>query len=425
MKEQSMEPEFAALVGVDWGDQWHHIEIYEVGGQVQSLKLKHTPEQVHRWLKSLEERFGGRPVAVALEASKGPLVSALLEYAWCTIYPVHPATSSCLRTAFTPSGAKDDRPDAQLMLEIARFHRHKLRPLHLDQESTRTLAGFNELRRGLVDLRTKLTNQLRSTLKSYFPQALSLVGEHLESPMALDFLARWPDLMSLKLARPSTVRSFYHAHNVRRPELIQARLEHIQQAVLLSKDPALNTVAPMQVKGLVAQVRMLQKQITELEKAIARVFATHPEAALFRELPGAGPALAPRLLVALGTDPIRYPNASSLQKYAGVAPVKEASGNREWVHWRRNAPVFTRQTFVEWAGQTTVFCEWASAYYAYYRGQGKGHNAILRALAFKWIRILWRCQQDGTLYDDARYWQQLRSKNVPYLQGSKNKLSAV
>ncbi len=412
-----MEPEFAAFVGVDWGDQGHAIELYEPGQQVESMNLEHTPEKDHHWLKGLEERFGGRPVGVAIEASKGPMVSALLEYPWCIIYAVHPACSARLRTAFIPSGAKDDRPDAQLLLEIVRFHRHKLRPLHQEEASTRTLGGLNELRRNLVDHRTQLTHELRSTLKSYFPQALSLVGESLDSPMALAFLDRWPDLLSLKLARPSTVRSFYQTHNVRRPELIQKRLETIQQAVLLSKDPALNTVAQLRVKALVAQVKLLGKQITHLEQGIASAFASHPEAALFRELPGAGPALAPRLLVAFGTDRTVYPDASSLQKYAGVAPVKEASGNREWIHWRRQAPGFMRQTFVEWAHQTTFWCPWARAYYEYYAKQKKGHNAILRALAFKWIRILWRCWQDGTLYDDARYLQRLRQKKVPYLQG--------
>ena len=416
MKEQSMEAELAAFIGVDWGDERHHIELYEPGREVESIELKHSPENVHRWLKSLEERFGGRSVAVALEASKGALVSALLEYPWCVIYPVHPACSARLRVAFVPSGAKDDRPDAQLLLEIVRFHRHKLRPLSQDEESTRTLSGLNQLRRNLVDRRTQLTHELRSTLKTYFPQALSLVGESLDSPMALAFLDRWPELMSLKLARPSTVRSFYHAHNVRRPELIEQRLQQIKEAVLLTKDQAVNTVAQLRVGGLVAQVRLMQKQITHLGKEIARCFAAHPEAAFFRELPGAGPALAPRLLTAFGTDRTLYPQASSLQKYAGVAPVKEASGNREWVHWRRQAPVFVRQTFVEWAHQTTYWCEWARAYYEHYKKKKKSHNAILRALAFKWIRILWRCWQDGTLYDEARYMQQLRRKKVPYLQ---------
>ncbi|MEO6875327.1 MAG: IS110 family transposase [Opitutaceae bacterium] len=136
---------------------------------------------------------------------------------------------------------------------------------------------------------------------------------------------------------------------------------------------------------------------------IATAFAAHLEAALFRALPGAGPALAPRLLVAFGTDRTRYPDAASLQKYAGVAPVKEQSGRQLWVHWRWNAPKFLRQTFVEWAGQTIPKCAWAKAYYLQQKRAGKHHQTILRALAFKWIRILRRCWQDRVAYDDAQY----------------------
>lgn len=52
---------------------------------------------------------------------------------------------------------------------------------------------------------------------------------------------------------------------------------------------------------------------------------TLPDYKLFAALPGAGPALAPRLLVAFGERRERFPNAAALQKYAGVAPVTERS----------------------------------------------------------------------------------------------------
>ena len=417
MKEQFMEEEFAAFIGIDWGDRQHLVELYEPGQEVESLKQEHSAEGVHQWMKSLEQRFGGRPVAVGVESSKGALVNALSEYPWCIIYPVHPVTSGRFRTAFIPSKAKDDRPDAKVLLEIVRFHRHKLRPLSQDDPTIRLLAGLNEHRRRLVDERTGLSNELRGTLKLYFPQALSLVGEDVDTVMALDFLSQWPDLLSLKRARPSTIKSFYQVHNVRRPELIDQRLQKIKQAVLLSTDHAVTTVAQLRAQGLVDRIRLLQKQIAEVEKQIAQAFDSHPESAFFRELPGAGKCLAPRLLVAFGTDRSLYPDASSLQKLSGVAPVKEASGNRVWIHWRPNAPTFIRQSFVEWAGQTVLWSQWAAAYYQYYKDK-KPHHAILRALAFKWIRVLWRCWQDRTHYDEALYLQQLRRKKVPYLQAA-------
>jgi transposase len=150
-----------------------------------------------------------------------------------------------------------------------------------------------------------------------------------------------------------------------------------------------------------------------MEAQIKSAFAEHPDAYLFRDLPGAGPQLAPRLCVAFGQDRAAYPEPASLQKYAGLAPVREKSGGQLWTHWRWNAPRFLRQSFVEWAGQTVRYCEWARVYYERMKEKGKKHAVILRALAFKWIRILWKCWQERTAYDEARYLKQLTLRKSP------------
>ena len=219
--------------------------------------------------------------------------------------------------------------------------------------------------------------------------------------------------MLLRRAQPATVQAFYTAHNSRRQEVIADRLTLIAHARPLTTDRAVIAPALLQVRLLVALLRPLQKHLLEIEDEIAAAFAAHPEADLFRDLPGAGPALAPRLLVAFGTDRTRYPDAASIQKYSGVAPVKEQSGRQVWVHWRWNAPKFLRQTFVEWAGQTIPQCAWAKAYYLQQKHAGKRHQTILRALAFKWLRILWRCWHDRIPYNEACYLAALQRQNSP------------
>lgn len=406
--------EFAALVGLDWGHGAHALALQIRGASApETSTLEHSAEHLHQWLDQLEQRLGGRPVAVAIEASKGAAVYALLERPWITIYPIHPATSSRHRAAFRPSGAKDDTPDALVLLSLLQHHRDRLRPLHQDDESTRTLAGLVEARRKAVDRRTLLSNQLQSTLRDYFPQAMELVGEHLAAPLALDFLEKWPRLTDVQAARNATLKNFYHRHNVRRPELIESRIQRIRSARLLTRDAAVIETAVRVVRLLVAELRVLQEHIAEFESAIAQAFAAHPEHQLFRELPGAGPVLAPRLLAAFGTVRDRFTDAAAMQRYFGVAPVTERSGGRLWVHWRWNAPGFARQTLVEWAGQTVVYCPWAKAYHKQQRAKGVGHWAILRALAFKWLRILWSCWQNSQPYDDAKYLRQLEQRRSP------------
>jgi transposase len=408
---------FAALLGLDWGDSEHALALLDCAtGKTETSTLDHSPETVQAWLQTLEKRFGSRPVALALETSKGPLVHMFLDVPWLTIFPVHPATSTRIRKAFAPSGAKDDIPDALVLLELLIAHRDKLRSLQTDDAQTRRLAGLCEMRRKSVDQRTQISNELCSVLKGYFPQALELIGQKLYSPMALEFLGRWPDLISLKSARAATIKSFYHRHNVRRPQLIDQRLERIAQAKALTTDEVIVSMGQQRARHLIELLRTLQKHIAQDETLIQQAFREHPESHLFRDLPGAGDALAPRLLVAFGTDRSRYSSASELQKYCGVAPVKEKSCGRVWIHWRWNAPTFLRQTFVEWAGQTVVYCSWAKAYYDRQKAKGKNHWSILRSLAFIWIRILWKCWQTRTPYNEALYLQAMRKHHSPLLK---------
>jgi transposase len=404
---------YAALVALDWGETEHAFAAQVGDSPIETGTMPATPESLHGWLEELHKRLGGRPVALALEGGKSAVIHALTAYPWLVVYPVHPATSDRFRKAFVPSGAKDDVPDAIVLLTILTQHRDQLRPLKLDSAETRKVAALVAARRRAVDERTKLACELGSTLKTYYPQALELCGREPATELMLDFLTRWPELRSLKGARPVTLRAFYAAHNSRHSDVIDERLAIIAHARALTEDRAVIEPAILQVKMLVDLLRPLQSNIALIEEHIAEAFHAHPEAALFQGLPGAGPATAPRLLAAFGTDRSRYPDACSLQKYAGIAPVKQKSGRQLWIHWRWNAPKFLRQTFVEWAGQSVPKCAWAKAYYRQQRAAGKHHQATLRALAFKWIRILWRCWQDRVPYDEKRYLASLRKRKSP------------
>jgi transposase len=167
---------------------------------------------------------------------------------------------------------------------------------------------------------------------------------------------------------------------------------------------------------LLPQLRVLSTGIAKFEAEIARLAPQQPDYRLFDDLPGAGPIFAPRLLVAFGEHRERFPTASSLQKSSGIAPVMERSGNKAWVHWRYSCSKFVRQTFVGWAGQTIPRSFWAKAFYESCRARGAPHQAALRALAFKWIRVLHRCWLDRVPYDESRYLMALQKRGAPLLK---------
>ena len=74
-------------------------------------------------------------------------------------------------------------------------------------------------------------------------------------------------------------------------------------------------------------------------------------------------------------------------------------------------PQFLRQTFHEFASHSIGHSEWAHAYYQYLReDQKKAHHEAVRAVAYKWIRIIFRRWKDGKPYDELAYLKSLRRR---------------
>jgi transposase len=407
--------EFAAFVGIDWADAKHDVCLQAVGDDKREFMiLEHKPEAIDEWACTIRKRFAGRPVAVGLELNKGPLVYALRKYEFLVLFPVNPLTLAKYREAFTPSHAKDDPTDAELQLELLLKHRDKLTPLNPLSPAMRALEQLVEHRRRLVGDKVRLTNRLTSALKNYFPHVLQWFDDK-DTTIFCDFLTQWPTLKAVQLARRATLERFFHAHHVRYVNVIDQRIQAIKSATPLTTDEGIIAPTALLVRALVSQLRVTLQAIDAFDEAIAQRAQSHPDFPLFASLPGAGAVLAPRLLAAFGEQRERYTSADELQKYAGIAPVTERSGNKSWVHWRLQCPTFLRQTFVEWAAESIRHSFWARAYYQQQRHKGSSHQAAVRALAFKWIRILFRCWQNRTPYDESLYLNALQRRGSPLI----------
>jgi len=413
--------DFAAYIGIDWADQKHDLCLQCAnGGEREFSVIPHRPRELDEWACALRKRFHARPVAVCLEIPRGPLVYALQKHDIFVLFPVNPATLAKYRQAFTPSRAKADPTDAQIALEILLHHRDKLKALRPQSEGIRHLVLLLEERRMLVNDRTRITNRLTTALKHYYPQADEWFPEK-GTILFCDFLTRWPTLKQVRLARRATLEEFFPQHNCSRQKIIEERLASIKGAVSLTEDPAVIKPKKLFVEGLVAQLRATLAAIDRYDAEIAALASTLPDYDLFRALPGAGEHLAPRLLVAFGEQRDRYSSAADLQMYAGIAPVTESSCKQHWVHWRSQCPTFLRKTFVEWAGCSIQRSFWANAYYRQQRAKGQEHQAALRALAFKWVRIVYRCWQTRTPYDESRYLNALKNPGSPLIASPKAK----
>jgi transposase len=407
--------QFTTIIGMDWADKKHDVCVQATETrQRKSYQIQHKADKIDEWARSLYRRYGG-PIAVALELSKGPIVSALQKYDFFVIFPIDPTTLANYRKAFTPSGAKDDPTDAELALDLLLCHPDRFQALKPQSVEMRTLMTLVEQRRRLMNDRVRLTNRLRNALKQYYPQALEWF-DRIDTLLFCDFIKRWPSLAQARRARKAALEKFFHEHNMNRKALLGRRVTAIKSAMPLTTDEAVIVPYRLQALTLVAQLEVALESIRSYDEEIAGLAPQHPDYGLFNTLPGAGPSLAPRLLVAFGEQRERFTSAADVQKYGGIAPVTQRSGQTTWIHWRWQCPTFLRQTFVEWAAQTINKSYWAGLYYYQQRAKGCSHQSAVRALAFKWIRILYRCWVTRTPYDEAKYLKALQERGSPLLK---------
>jgi transposase len=406
---------YAAFVAIDWADEKHTVCLQAAdGSNVQRCSIEQKAQALADWLGGLRERFGGRPIAVIVESHRGALIAHMLQYEFLTLYLINPKSAAQYRQTFHPSGAKSDPIDADLLLDFLLHHRDRLRAWKPDTAQTRLLVQLSEDRRKLVDLRTAANNALEARLKQAYPVILELF-EKTTQPIALAFLVKWPTLAELKKAKAPQIRKFLYAEHSRSEQLIQQRLALIEQAKAMTTDSAVLTAATMMIQALVAQMQGLNRSIEYYDQQLAQQTQAHPDQPIFGSFPGAGPVMTPRLIGALGDDRGRWTEANRLQTFSGVAPVEIGSGKSMVVRWRWACPKFVRQSFVEFARCSLATCQWAQAYYALLKARGKSHQMALRALAFKWMRILWRCWIDHATYDEPRYVASLRAKQSPII----------
>lgn len=405
----------ALYVGVDWGDQTH-VAWWTDGTHQGTAKVRQAPESIAKWVDFLREKFPQHQVMIALEQSRGALFVGLADYPELELYPINPKQLANYRKAFYPSGGKNDPNDAELLADFLKNHHGKLRPWTPEDEQTRRIAEMSELRRKLVDDRKRVVSVLMSSLKIYFPQALTLVPHSLHHPFGLDLLHRWPDLRTLQRVHPRTLRKFLAEHGMKNKEQQTQFIEAVRSARPLTRNQAIVRARARYVQTLSKQIRELNKAIADFDEELHQLVASHNDEQLFRSLPGAGDALVPRLIAVFGSDRERYESAQEVQCRTGIAPLIYQSGKSRFVAKRIACPKFTRQTFHEFADHARRWSPWSRAFYDMKRAAGMKHQAAVRALAFKWIRIIFRMWKTRTNYSEADYIRRLEQSNSPVVK---------
>src|SRR5579875_2366395 len=268
-------------------------------------------------------------MACIIETTHRLLIAYLLEHGW-SVYPVNPRTVDRRRSA---SGAKTDAIDAYLLAKTGRADFADLHRLTPDSEKVAELKLLTRDQDGLIQMQTRLVNQLTACLKDYYPVALALFSK-LQQRSSLSFLQTYPTLPAAQGASVEQIAQVLQlAGHTSATKVAPKIFERLHQPSLQADAVTTRTKARL-TQALIAQLLPLVEQIAAYDKEIERIFLSHEDNAVFSSLPGAGKRLAPRLLAEVGDDPSRYESAASLQALGGTSPVLFQSGTYSKPHRR-------------------------------------------------------------------------------------------
>lgn len=409
-QQTSINGPITLFVGIDWADQKHDCHVIDRKNKAHLMQLEQSPEAIEQWISEMTALAGDGWIAIMLEQSKGALIHALMFRDNILLYPVNPKQLARYRESYSATGGKSDPTDARYLARMLRERIGTLKPWVPDDEQTRLLNRLCEQRRLAVGNQTKLRQQLISVLKQYFPLVLTLFGKRHQQDLLVSILRRWNDPRVFRRADRKRIVQVLREHGVKNEDNQKQITDQVRSAALLCHDEAIITPLAMTAKLLAEQLRINGKAISDFDSKIAETFKSHPDAKLFSSLRGAGPALAPRLLCAFGSDRDRWSNADELASFSGIAPITRQSGKKRSVSRRYACPKYLRQTFHEFADHARSWCPWTNARYRMLRDRNMKHNAALRKLARSWIRILFRVWKTRTPFDCDRYIETLKSR---------------
>ncbi|WP_370940267.1 IS110 family transposase [Amycolatopsis sp. cg13] len=382
------------FVGIDWAAAEHAVCVLDqTGKKVAAFTVEHTAAGFARLgrLGDIER------VPVAIERPDGRLVDALLE-AGHPVLPVKPNAIKTWRESEVLSGAKSDPGDAEVIADYLRVRFHRLRPAEPLSSHTKALRTVVRTRGDLVDARVAATNQLAALLDVHWPGAKAIFA-NIESAIALAFLTAYPTAAAAAGLTEKRLAAFcaQQGYSGKKPAaMLLARLRSVPAGTL---DPVVSQGIRDAVLAQVTVIAALNTAIKNLDRSINKTMDTHPDGEIFRSFPRAGTINAGQILAEWGDARAAFDHPDAIAALAGITPITKASGKQRGVSFRWACNKRLRQAITTFAANSRFASPWAADIYNRARASGKDHPHATRILARAWVRVMWRCWQNGTPYD--------------------------
>jgi transposase len=300
------------------------------------------------------------------------------------------------------SGAKSDAGDAAVIAEYLRLRAHRLRSATPYSAETKALRTVVRTRDDIVEMRVAATNQLAALLDAHWPGAKAVFAD-IESPIALEFLTRYPTAADAARLGEKRMAAFCTKHGYSGRRTATELLTRLRQAPAGTTDETLTDAIRDAVLALVAVLKTLGTARKALDRSVTAHLGEHPDGKIFTSLPRSGQINAAQVLAERGDSRAAYDGPDAIAALAGASPVTKASGKHHAVHFRWACNKRLRAAITTFADNSRHESPWAAHVYHQARARGHDHPHAVRILARAWIRVIHRCWLDGTPYDPTKH----------------------
>jgi transposase len=402
-------------IGIDWSEKKHDVAFMNSEGAViAQMVIEHSPAGFQK----LDERcqqmgLCTQEVVVGLETAH----NLLIDYLWCheysQVYVIPPSVVKSSQGRYGSSGSMNDPKAAQLIADILRTDRQRLRPWHPDSLTTRQMRAKVSLIIYLTKETTRVSNRLRAVLLRYYPLALEVFKGGLESQITLAFIQAYPNTELAQQLSLAEFTAFVRQYHYSRKGIAgcYARLQ-TERAI---PTPQTQQVFQDEAVLLARLLYEFRQHETKERRGLYRLFEMHPDFAIFKSLPGTGPFLAPALCAKFGDDRQRFPNANSVQALAGTCPATKSSGKGRRVYFRRACDREWRYLCQLWARSLLAKDEspLAVAYFEKVHRRNPSANHAYRCLANRWLSVAWKLWHSRTEYCPSDHFAQVQARSKP------------
>lgn len=386
------------FAGIDWGGHRHQLSVVDRDGRRLIDRGFDHDRNGMDGLKRQLDAFSEIPIAI--ERSEGLLVEALLEWGH-VVFPVSPRISARCRERYRVASSKDDSFDAFVLADSLRHEHARWRPLKRPSPALGELRALVRDRHRVLETQQAVEAQLRATLETYHPAAARLFSS-VDRDITLAFIRSYPTPEHAARVGEKRMDAFLKRHSYRGRVPADVLVERLRTH-LLHASSGTTTARSRFALAQTELLELLNRQLKDFDRALQQALRNHPDAEIYLSFPGVGTTIAAVLLASIGEDRTRYPKPEFLLSEAGLAPVTRSSGRMRRVRFRYAANTLMRDAFGWWANTSIRMSPWARAAYDAGKARGLHHHRALRGLAARWARVLWRCWQDGTPYDEERH----------------------